>query len=96
MQYGRKKKEPKGLEGFKAREGLSPEETHKKNASNFMNAVWKRIENGDERLIEHMMSSIMKGMPQDLNNPLLGLPELKDLSVEDLKDIESKLEGGEE
>ena len=88
--------QPKPLEGFKARAGLTLEESIANNASNFMNSIWKKIEEGDEKATELMFGALTREVVKnmDMDNPLAGLPELRNMSLEDLIKLEKRLTDG--
>ena len=81
------------LSEFKARRGDSLEESIANNATNFMNSIWKKIEEGDSKCIELMFTALTRETVKqlDTSNPLSGLPELRSMSVEDLMSLEEKL-----
>jgi len=80
---------------FDLRDGTSVEEIHKRNSVNFMRSVWDRVSKGDDRLTEIMLTNLLKGVTSEVDNPLLGLPELKDVSLERLRELSEELDVSE-
>lgn len=88
--YGSKVEIP---EEFKARSGLSVQESIANNATTFMNHIWKKIEQGDKDMTAMMFSALTRESVKklDTDNPLSGLPELRQMSLEDLLALEEEL-----
>lgn len=78
---------------FKAVDGSTAADSVEMNKSNFMNACWKSISAGNQRLSEIAFTQMLKDKGK--GNPFAGLGELVDINPEELIELTEKISSGD-